>query len=123
MHVCVYIFSCECVYIFMCVCVYIHVCVYICMCVCVVQLRDILATFWMVISNHCRRCDVLKKSEYIEFKLMLQCAMLGYEAVDQEEATLVARQAYKHDVAHYTRIDEIAFKDQLAEAIGESSVV
>jgi hypothetical protein len=77
----------------------------------------------MVISNHCRRCDVLKKSEYIEFKLMLQCAMLGYEAVDQEEATLVARQAYKHDVAHYTRIDEIAFKDQLAEAIGESSVV
>jgi hypothetical protein len=89
----------------------------------VVQLRDILATFWMVISNHCRRCDVLNKSEYIEFKLMLQFAMLGYEAVDQEEATLVARQAYKHDVAHYTRIDEVAFKDQLAEAIGESSVV
>ena len=80
-----------------------------------------LATFWMVISNHCRRVDVLSKGEYIEFKLMLQFAMLGHAAVDQAEAAEVARAAYKHDVAHYTRIDEAAFKDLLAEFIGEQT--
>lgn len=73
----------------------------------------------MVISNHCKNCEELSKAEYLEFKLLLQCAMLGHDEVDEIEATQAAAQAYKHDIAHYKRIDEVAFKDMLAESIGK----
>lgn len=72
----------------------------------------------MVISNHCQDCQELSKAEYLEFKFLLQCAMLGYDEVDKDEVSQAAAQAYKHDIAHYKHIDEVAFKDMLAESIG-----
>ena len=44
--------------------------------------------------------------------------MIGYKAVNEEEVTAAARVSYKHDIAHYRRIDEVAFKDILSESIG-----
>lgn len=73
----------------------------------------------MVISNHCRNCQQLSKTEYVEFKFLLQCAMLGFDEVNKDEVTEAATHAYKHDISHYKRIGEVAFKDMLSESIGK----
>lgn len=82
------------------------------------ELIEIFNMFWNILAIEANAEGALSKQAYINFNVMLQLALMGDAAYDEQESFQCGEADYVHDVFAYGEINEVTFRDVMMEMIG-----